>query len=155
MLRTPVIRTPHGRLVAVPEAHEILHDLERSLHEHKHTISTVLRRGTAHSPSGRTAAPCVRDTAIAMVSTRPRRARRTGDEDAHVPAELDLVEREAALGVDPPERAHAVDDEAVVLDRLLEALLSAPCRSSTARRVSHRSARANKGRATHTSCSGG
>ena len=124
MLRTPVIRTPHGRLGAVPEAHEILHDLERSLRKHKRTISTVLRCRTAHSPSGRTAAPCVRDTAIVKIC--PRRARRTGDEDAHVPAELDLVEREAALGVDPPERAHAVDDEAVVLDRLLEALLSAP-----------------------------
>lgn len=44
----------------------------------------------------------------------------------HVSAEGDLVEREAALAVAGTERAHAVDDEAIVLDRRLEALLAVP-----------------------------
>lgn len=44
----------------------------------------------------------------------------------HVSAEGDLVEREAALAVAGTERAHAVDDEAVILDGRLEALLAVP-----------------------------
>ena len=44
----------------------------------------------------------------------------------HVSAQRDLVVGQAALGVDVPERAHPVDDEAVVFDRSLEALQAVP-----------------------------
>lgn len=55
--------------------------------------------------------------------------------DLHVSAEGDLVEREAALAVAGTERAHAVDDEAVVLDRRLEALLAVPYPARSAWRI--------------------
>ena len=42
-------------------------------------------------------------------------------------AQGDLIVGQAALGVDVPERAHPVDDEAVVFDRSLETLEAVPC----------------------------
>lgn len=41
-------------------------------------------------------------------------------------AQGDLVVGQAALGVDVPESAHPVDDEAVVFNRSLEALQTIP-----------------------------
>lgn len=49
------------------------------------------------------------------------------EKHAHVSTERDLVVRQPALGVRVSKRAHAVDDEAVVLDRRLEALQAVPC----------------------------
>lgn len=51
----------------------------------------------------------------------------------HVSAKGNLIERKAALAVAGTERAHAIDDEAVVLDRRLEALLAIPYRKVSAR----------------------
>ena len=42
-------------------------------------------------------------------------------------AESDFEVGQAALGVSGAERAHAIDDEAVLLDWRLETLLSIPC----------------------------
>lgn len=42
-------------------------------------------------------------------------------------AEGDLEVGQAALGMRRAERAHSVDDEAVVLDRRVKALLPVPC----------------------------
>ena len=55
-----------------------------------------------------------------------------GEFGDHVSAELDLEVREAPLVVRVAERAHAVDDEAIVRDRRLEALLAVPCTTMSA-----------------------
>ena len=65
-------------------------------------------------------------------------------------AQRHLVEGQAALGVRAPKRAHPVNDEAVVLDRRLEALFAAPWIRA---RVSPISRIEKKAPRTHTSCS--
>lgn len=50
--------------------------------------------------------------------------------DVHVPAESDFEEGQPAFGVRGPERAHAIDDEAVVGNGGLETLQSVPCKWS-------------------------
>lgn len=47
-------------------------------------------------------------------------------------AESDLVVGQAALAVARAERTHPVDNEAVVLDRRLEALQAVPCTINSA-----------------------
>ena len=49
-----------------------------------------------------------------------------GKGNVHVAAESNFEVCQAALGVSRTERAHAIDDEAVLLDRRLEALRSVP-----------------------------
>ena len=51
--------------------------------------------------------------------------------DAHVPTQRDLVVREPPLRVHVTQRSDAIDDEAVVLDRRLEALLPVPCANAS------------------------
>lgn len=79
------------------------------------------------SPSGRGTHPRgeLRDPVIRTRSIKNTILERTVC--LHVSAEGNLVECEAALAVTCAERAHAVDDEAVILDRRLEALLAVPC----------------------------
>ncbi len=63
--------------------------------------------------------------------------------------ESDLVVGQAALAVARAERAHSIDDEAVVLDGGLEPLLSVPYTTQSAR-YTPQSPRAQVG--THKSC---
>ncbi len=72
-------------------------------------------------------------------------------------AQRNLEVGQAALGVDVPERAHTVDDEAVVLDRSLEALQAVPCGAQTpvSKRTRDDQTREGKEEGPHRSCSGG
>lgn len=64
-------------------------------------------------------------------------------QNVHVSTESDLVVGQAALAVARAERAHPIDDEAVVLDRRLEALEAVPYPTDSAR-YTHQLARTSR-----------